>query len=550
MNFVVHRNDDLASKLAYELAIPYLVAKILVNRGISNVEDGRCFLYGDLPDIPSPFLFLEMEKAVDRIRRAIKRRERIFIFGDYDADGISATALLTRGLASLGADVVPFIPNRLSHGYGIKKEYLDLIKEKGASLVITVDNGIKAFDFGEEAEREGLDFIITDHHLPDEQLPKAFAIINPHVELEPYPDKHLAGVGVAFKLLQALFISYGKEAALLPYLKVVALGTVADMVELKGENRILVKKGLEQMNTSTAYGLYHLIKSAGLLNRKLTTVDIAFRLAPRLNAAGRIEDPNLALKLLLSRNEQEAQQLAQQLNKLNASRQKIEERILKEALQMAEEVEDRVIFLASPTWHRGVIGIVAHKLVEKFERPVFLFELSDGIAYGSGRSVEGIPLIEGLNAARQHLLSYGGHELAAGAVLEADKLELVKKIVNEALSSYKPAEKVQLVDAELSFAEISPVLVKFISSMEPFGIGNPEPLFISKGIEVVSEPTLIGNNFRFVARQKERAIPVVARGRSDWLGKIRKGDLIDLVFNLKESKFSGFELSAVYFEKR
>ena len=550
MNFVVSREDDAASRLAYELAIPYLVAKILVNRGIKNPEESRVFLYGGIQDLHSPFLFLEMEKAIERIRKAIKEKEKIFIFGDYDADGISATALLTRGLSSLGAIVEPFIPNRLSHGYGIKKEFIDRIKSSGATVVITVDNGIKAFDFAEAALREGIDFIITDHHLPDEDLPQAYAIINPHVALEAYPDKYLSGVGVAFKLLHALFLSFGKEAAILPYLKVAALGTVADMVELKGENRIIVKEGLKQINTSTSYGLFHLIKSAGLGSKKITTVDIAFRLAPRLNAAGRMEDASIALQLLLSRNEREAQQLAQKLNSLNSSRQRMEERILKEAMELAEREEGRVIFLASSSWHRGVIGIVAHKLVEKFERPAFLFELSEGVAYGSGRSVEGVPLIEGLKAARNYLLSYGGHELAAGAVLEEKHIERVRQIVEEVLSAYEPKEKVKLVDAEIQFSEISPVLVKFLSELEPFGIGNPEPLFLSRQVEVVSEPVLFGNNLKFYVRQREKVLPAVVRGRTDWLGKIRKGDVIDLLYNIRENRFSGCELAAQHFVKR
>lgn len=532
-------NDPRLEELTFRMGLPPIVGRLLINRGIEGEEEARLFLYGDFEDLSSPFLFQEMERAVERIERAIRSGEQILIFGDYDVDGITSTALLVRGIESLGGKVSYIIPNRISHGYGAKPHHVEEVKKQGASLVITVDNGIKSVEFADQLRKEGIDLIITDHHLPGQILPDAYAIIDPHTE-DRFVPKNLAGVGVAFKLLHGVFLKKGSEPKVYPYLKMVALGTIADMVELLGENRIMVKKGLELINKGNSFGLSKLMSVSGLSGKRITPREVAFRISPRINAAGRILDPELALRLLLSRKEEEAAQLASELNELNQQRQKLEARILKEAEDMVRE-EDPVIFLYSEGWHRGVLGIVAYRLAKKYKKPAIVFSVEGEHAFGSGRSPQGMPLVKALDVAEELLLSYGGHEQAAGLVVRTEDLEKLKAILEEAFSDFSPGERKDgWVDGEVNFEDIW-LFHGYLNLFPPYGIGNPQPRFIARDVEVVHNPGPWYNGFRTVLKQGDKVIPGIF-WKGDLLKKVRKGEKLDIVFTLRENGGQGPEI--------
>lgn len=387
--------DPEAWILAQELNLPHEIATILVNRGLRSASEAAFFLYGGLNELHDPFLMKGMKEAVDRIRRAIEKKEKIVIFGDYDVDGILSVVMLVKALNLLGGRVEYFIPERMKDGYGLKLHHLENILQMKTDLLISVDCGIKAVDFVREARRHGLDVIITDHHHPGDSLPEALAILNPVLESSGYPDRNLAGVGVVFKLIQAIFLRLGINQDLNHFLKLVSIGTVADVAELKGENRILVREGLKKLKEARTPGLRSLLDGSGLNNRKLNEVDLGFRLGPRINAAGRLGMTEIALQLFFSESPEECNSLVKKLNELNSARQRIEEKILKEAVEKIEarqlHQKYRLLVLGSENWHRGVIGIVASRVKEIFYRPVILFAYENGQAYGSGRSVPGSP---------------------------------------------------------------------------------------------------------------------------------------------------------------
>ncbi len=525
-------------EFAYKLGLPTVVGKLLLNRSIRDEEEAQQFLYGDFSDLSSPFSFQEMERAVERIEKAIRKRKKILIFGDYDVDGITSTALLVRGIGSIGGNVSYLIPNRMSHGYGAKAEHVERIKKEGASLVITVDNGIKSSEFADALGKEGIDLIITDHHLPGGELPRAYAVLDPHIE-NGYVPNNLAGVGVAFKLLHGIFLKRGSESKVMPYLKMVALGTIADMVELLGENRIMVKEGLELINSSNSYGLSNLINVSGLKDKKLTSRDVAFRISPRINAAGRILDPEVALRLLLSRNEEEASSLAFKLNQLNQQRQKLEGKVLKEAESMVNEKEP-VIFLYSEGWHRGVIGIVAYRLTKTYGKPSIVFSVDGDLAFGSGRSPKGISLVDALERAKEILISYGGHKTAAGLVLKRENLEILRSIISEAFSGISPQEEEEKVEGEVSFDDL-PLFSEYLRLFPPYGAGNPEPKFLAREVEIIETPSPYLNGFKTYLRQGEKILPGVFWKRN-FFRELKKGKKISLIFKLRCEAVNRVEL--------
>ncbi|MCD6454870.1 MAG: single-stranded-DNA-specific exonuclease RecJ [Candidatus Aminicenantes bacterium] len=532
--------DPRLEELVYKMGLPPVVGRLLFNRGINTEAEARLFLYGDFEDLSSPFLFQDMEKAVDRIATAIKEGEKILIFGDYDVDGITSTALLVRGLESLGGRVSYIIPNRISHGYGAKPYHVNKIKKEKASLVITVDNGIKSTDFAASLKKEGIDLIITDHHLPGDELPQAYALIDPYTE-DNFVPKNLAGVGVAFKLLHGLFLKKNSEPKVLPYLKMVALGTIADMVELLGENRIMVKKGLEFINEGNSHGLSKLMDVSGLRGKRITPKEVAYRISPRINAAGRIFDPEIALKLLLSRREKEAEELAGELNSLNYQRQKLEARILKEAESLVDDSKP-LIFVYSENWHRGVLGIVAYRLSRKYRKPALVFSVEEDEAFGSGRSPEGMPLIDALSHAHHLLLSYGGHELAAGLVVKRENLESLRARLEEYFHGLSPEEKPERrLDGEFDFEDIK-LFFGYHRLFPPYGIGNPQPRFMTKNVEVVNDPGPWSNGFKVLLKQGNNIIPGIFF-KSEYLFKFRKGERVNIIYTLKEGDNHGIEIN-------
>jgi len=479
-------NHLLRDIMVRQLNISPLLVQILLNRGLFSVEEAARFLYADLSSLYNPFILKDMDPAVKRILTALQRKEKILVYGDYDVDGITGTVILFEALKQLGGKAGYHIPHRLKEGYGLHQKPIQQAAEAGFTLVITVDCGISGADVVNWSNKNnGPDFIITDHHQVPADLPPALAVINPRQADCNYPFKDLAGAGVALKLVQALLEKTPgvESAAWQRYLDLVCLGTIADVVPLQGENRIFVKHGISCLTGTNRPGLKALLKLAGAQEDKVSTRDISFGLAPRLNAAGRMEDASVAVELLLCPNPDKADQLAAQLDKFNQQRQETEQKILKEALQMLEsdpiQKQSRIILLASPKWHPGVIGIVASRLADLFYRPALLVSLEGEQGKGSGRSIPGFHLYNALFDSRHHLLSYGGHAQAAGFTIKADEL----KNFYQSLTNYMSKNTMEdlfvpslEIDALASFQEISGQLVNELNLLSPFGNGNREPV--------------------------------------------------------------------------
>ena len=452
----------LSQIFAHKLKISPITAQLLINRGIYTVEQGLAFLGSELERLHNPYLMKDLEKAVDRILKAAGSGERILLYGDYDVDGITSTALLTRVLQGIGADVHNYLPHRLTEGYGLHLAPLQRAAEEGTSLVVTLDCGINALEEALWAKNNGLDLIITDHHEPPLELPQAVAVVNPKRQDCLYPFKELAGAGVALKVAQAIIKESGKNnLAWQDYLDLVCLGTIADVVPLHGENRILVKHGLSRLAHTDKCGLQALMKVSGVEKNTFGARDVGFGLAPRLNAAGRLGNPGEALRLLLTDNPAEAWEIANELNRSNQERQKIETDVLTEALHLLQAKphlqEAQVLVLASEGWHPGVIGIVASRLTEMFNRPVLLVTLEGGEGKGSARSIPCFNMYQALEHCREHLQNYGGHALAAGFTIDSGKIEgLAKEINHYAAQALAQAETVPLLelDAIIEAAQI------------------------------------------------------------------------------------------------
>jgi single-stranded-DNA-specific exonuclease len=536
-----------AEALAEALSLPPAIARVLANRNILTPEDARAFLHGGLEGLHDPFLMKGMDRAVDRIRAAIDRDEKILIFGDYDVDGVLSTVMLLKALSTLGARADYFIPERLTDGYGIKDEHVRIPIERGASLVISVDCGIKAVAFTARAKEQGVDVIVTDHHRPGEVLPDAVAVLDPVLDAAGYPDRGLAGVGVTFKLIQALLQKAGRDAGLPHYMKLVSIGTVADVAELRGENRLFVKHGLKALRSVANTGLRNLIEACGLGNRKISEGDLGFRIGPRINAAGRMGMTDLAVRLFLAEDPGESLALVQKLDELNSQRQKTEERIFNEARERVEERgldrKYKCLVLGSPDWHRGVIGIVASKLKDRFHRPVVLFACEDGKAHGSGRSIPDVPLIDLLEECRHLFLSYGGHKLAVGCTLPTERLGAFKDALNplaEARIAEDSLRRKLRIDAPLGFKAIDDEFLEALGQLVPFGVGNPKPIFVAEDVEVVSEPQVLQRkHLKFLARQGGRVLEALGWDKADWRHVMRRGGRVSLAFSIARSEYLG-----------
>ncbi|MBM3284432.1 MAG: single-stranded-DNA-specific exonuclease RecJ [Candidatus Aminicenantes bacterium] len=540
---------EQAERLAREMGIPVPIARILENRGIRHPEEATDFLHGSLGDLPEPSLMKDMDRAVKRIHEAIGRREKILIFGDYDADGVLSVVMLLTALRSLGAEVDYYIPDRLREGYGIKEEHMRTVLERKASLVISVDCGIKAIAFARKARREGVDVIITDHHRPGEALPDVTALLNPVLKDSGYPHKNLAGVGVVFKLLQALLTAAGKEAVLSHYVKLVAIGTIADVAELRGENRILVRQGLKGLGNISNRGLRRLMDSCGLNKKIISEGDVGFRIAPRINAAGRMETADLAVRLFFARTEEESAAFVRRLEDLNAARQSEEEKITGDAFRRIKEagLVDRykVLILGCEAWHRGVIGIVASKIKDAFYRPVVLFTYDGQRAFGSGRSISEFSLIECLDECREFFQDYGGHTLAAGCVLPAERVEPLKIKINalaQARLSDGDIRRKIWVDVRLDFSDITIPFLEHFFRLAPFGVGNPRPVFLTEEVEILDPPQVLQDrHLKLLVRQEDRTFEAMGWDKGGWVDKFSRGDRVRLVYALQVSPFLGEE---------
>jgi len=531
----------LVQSLSQAIGAGLLTPTVLVSRGFHGPTEARRFLESSVSDLHDPFLLPDMRPAVARLRQALEAGERVFVHGDYDADGICAAALLIRCLSSLGADVCYHLPHRLEEGYGLSSEAIRRAARQGARLMITADCGATAFDEVALARDLGMDVIVTDHHLTHRELPPALAVINPMRKDCTYPSKELAGVGVAFKLGEALCreLEIPDEHYIRAFADLAAIGTVADVVPLVGENRALVRNGLALLPKTKKAGLRALTQVAKLTGRTVTARDVAFRIGPRLNAAGRLADATQALDLLLTSDEASASQLALHLDSINRKRRQLDETILTQALakleQDADLASEPVLVLHDDSWHVGVIGIVASKLLEVFHRPVVLFGAVNGELRGSARSIPGFHIAEVLEGCSDLLLRYGGHALAAGLAIMPAQMEAFRKRINDIgrrqLGAFSTAPTIH-ADAVMPLEALRVEDVEQLSALEPFGEGNPEPLFVATEltISMAKRVGTDGRHLRMALSRGGHTADAIAFNGGRWLDALEQAHRIDACY--------------------
>jgi len=546
-------DDAAVERLGAELGVSPVTARLLCIRGLGDLDQARRFLSPTLDDLHDPFALTDMQPAVERVLGAIERRERIAIHGDYDVDGVTSTVILRRALELLGADVTHFIPERLRDGYGLQPASLDRLHADGVRLVISVDCGIRGVDAALHARALGLDLIITDHHEPDAAgLPDAFAVINPKRHDCTYPDKNLAGVGVALKLVQALCAKTGRSGWLPAFVKVAAIGTLADVVPLQGENRIIAKLGLGMLSKGPhKVGLRSLLDVCGLTGKDIDSYHIGFVLAPRVNAAGRMSTPDIAARLLLASDEamsQEARELAEQLNVENVRRQEEEADIVAQARKLVEtdlEIGSRtVLVVAGEGWHRGVIGIVASKLVDAFHRPAIVLSIDGETAHGSCRSIPSFNMLAALESCADAMVKFGGHTQAAGLTLETGRIRELRARVNEFADRCLGPDDLRprlWIDGALGFRSITEQVASEMTRLAPFGAGNPCPVFRTSRVEIIDGPRRVKDRHLKMAFRQDgrvfRGIAWRASEREAFVAEHRGA--IDLAFSLEQDTWNG-----------
>ena len=549
-----HRScDDAATAaLTHELEVSPVIARLLVLRGLTTPETAHRFLNPAVDHLHDPFLMADLPVGVDRLLAAIDRGERIAVHGDYDVDGVTATVILRRLIELLGGDVVHFIPERLRDGYGLQPEAIDRLHGQNVRVIISVDCGIRSQEAGARAKWLGIDLVITDHHEPGASLPPALAVINPRRPDCAYPDKDLAGVGVALKVAHALCLKTDRMRWLPGFLKLAAIGTVADMVPLRGENRVIAKLGLDRLTRGPhTVGLQALLDASGVSGKKIGSYDVGFMVAPRVNAAGRMSTPDLATRLLLAVDEKmsgEAKTLAEQLDAENTRRRGEEAEILSDARRRItadpEIGAHNILVIWGEGWHRGVIGIVASKLVEQFCRPTIVLSVEGGVAHGSGRSIPGFDLLAALERCEDLFERFGGHRQAAGLVIDTDQLvDFRRRIGDYADDQLGPEDLIPklAIDAPLSLPAITGPLLKGLGALEPFGSGNPRPVFHADGVEIVDGPhTLKDRHLRMTVQQGRRRFRAVAwraAAQEEYIRQRRAA--LNLAFSLTENTYRG-----------
>jgi single-stranded-DNA-specific exonuclease len=552
--WIVRKTDHpRAQQLATQLGVSPIVGDLLVARGYGEADAAKNFLNPSRDQLHDPFLMRGMPEAVERVLRAIDQHEPILIYGDYDVDGTTGTAVLLRALRMLGATAGFHVPHRFTEGYGIQQPALEKAANEGYKLVVSVDCGIRAHEPLEWARDHGLDIIITDHHLPDEDegSPPALAVLNPNQHGCDYPDKSLAGVGVAFKLVHALFRERGKESSVPGFLKMVAIGTVADVAKLVGENRAIVALGLADLPRAINPGLRALIEIAGCGDdSEMTAYDLGFRVGPRINAAGRMDAARAVVELFQANDKDEARRLAEHLDTRNRERMEAQREILNRAIEEFESSGTDMslcyaVVIAGDGWHRGVIGLAASKIAERLNRPCVVISLEGDTGHGSARSIEAYHLFDGLTSCRDLLEKFGGHSHAAGLSIRRDQIEEFRRRLNEhAASCLTEADLAPSlsIDAELDAKELGFQLSKDLRALEPFGAGNPRPVFVTRKFRVLSEPQII----------KEQHLKLRVSGANDrpmeaiwWRGveevdrPPRMNDYIDLAYEFEANRWQG-----------
>ncbi len=542
----------LVKALVDALQLPDPIAAILIRRGYAEPDAAKAFLRPQLGQLHDPWSLTDMEAAVARISRAIDDQEPLLVHGDYDVDGICGSVLLTRALRELGAKVDPFVPNRLKHGYDFGPAGLAAAVERGSGCVVTCDCGIMAHETIEAARRQDIDVIVSDHHTPPAVLPPAVAVLNPHRTDGGYPEKVLCGAGVAFKLLQALFEHRGREGQdLYKYLDLVALPTVADLVPLTGENRVLTRFGLKVLQRTPNPGLRALLRVTGLkADRPINAGQIAFVIGPRLNAVGRMGEAMRGVQLLLSDDEDEVDRLAAIVDAENKLRQEEDRATLDQALELLEATYDAendwAIVLAAQGWHPGVIGIVASRVLERYYRPTFLIALDGERGKGSGRSIPRFHLYEALKTCEAHLEQFGGHSAAAGLQIRSDKVAAFREALNGLARERLDADDLRprlRVDHELAMTDVNAELWRFLGHFGPFGQGNPKPVFLARDVALRGDPELVGgDHLRLRVEVGEGVTPeAIAFGQAAELSWLSERSRVDLAFQLRTREWQGIE---------
>ncbi len=548
--------SHLTPKLALETGLSPLQAQLLINRGISDSDSALSFLNLRLADMIDPMLFKGMDDALMLIREAADNKDRIAIFGDYDADGLTATALLYNFFSSLDLPVSYYIPNRLEEGYGLNKKAVETIGKSGTGLIITVDCGTSHERETAFAQSLGMKVVVTDHHQVPDNFRSNCPVINPHQPGCPFPFKDLAGVGVGFFLAVAVradlrergWFKTRPEPDLKEYLDLVALGTVADRVRLMGQNRILVNSGVETLTGTRWAGMKALKEVADLQDSEIVAEDLAFRLAPRLNAPGRLGNPDIGIQVLTSTDPIAAKNLALRINADNSKRQEIEKEIFDRVEDMIERAggigERRTLFLGAEDWHKGVLGIVASRLVDKYYRPSLVFNVRDGLAVGSGRSIDGFNLFRALSQFSQLFEKFGGHAHAAGFTLKTESLKALEEDLESLACEMLGDEDLVPVidiDAELPFQDITPETVHQLRSLSPFGEGNPEPVFLARSVEALESRVVGERHLKFRVRQAGEGRPFDAIGFGLADEHPLAGKTIDMVFTPELNRWQGVE---------
>lgn len=543
-------NKERAIAMANKLEIPPLLAMMLDIRGITKEEDVINFLQEN-KDFSDPFLMKDMDKAVERITTAVENGEKICIYGDYDADGVTSTSLLYSYLRdSLGADVMFYIPTRTGEGYGMNKGAVDKIHSLGVTLIITVDNGISAREEIDYANSLGIDTVITDHHMPSGAIPKAVAVVNAHQQDDKSPFKDFSGVGVAFKLVMAIEGEYADVDSLLEnFSDIATLGTIGDIVPLVGENRTLVKNGLRHIQNSDRIGINAMKQESGIAEKEINSSNVAFTLVPRINAGGRLGSSEKSVNLLLTEDEDEAVTIADKLGMDNRERQSIEKEILasidEEVRRTPNIVNDKILVFAGKGWHQGVVGIVASRIKDIYDKPTIIIGIDDdGVARGSGRSVEGFSLCDAVFACSEHLTHYGGHPMAVGISLEKEKINDFRKAINAYCKDIKMPYNILHIDCKLNPNQLDLSILDSLSYIEPCGASNPSPIFGLYNMTVIATKEIgNGKHMRITLSRGQGQVPVYAVyfNHNFQSCSYRNGDIVDVAVSLDRNIYNGQE---------
>lgn len=544
--------------IADELSIRFpgcsTISRLMALRGITSLDDVEKFLNPSLSDLHDPFLMQDMDKAVNRLNKALGRKEKILIYGDYDVDGITSVALVYRYLQNYYSNVEYYIPTRYEEGYGVSDKSIDFAASLGVSLIIVLDCGIKAVEEIEYAKSKGIDFIICDHHVPDDRLPDAVAILNPKLEGNPYPFKHLSGCGVGFKFMQAFAQSNGltNSYELDSLLDLVAVSIAADIVPITGENRIMAYYGIKRLNTNPNMGLRSIIKICGMANKEITISDVIFKIGPRINASGRMQSGMEAVELLVTKDAADAYRKGKNIDQYNKDRKELDKRITEEANAILEDRGEiassrKPIVIYNKDWHKGVIGIVASRLTEIYYKPAVVLTLSNGLATGSSRSVHGFDIYKAIESTRDLLENFGGHTYAVGLSLKEENIpEFTKRFEQYVIDNIKPEQLSQLIsiDCELDFDEITPEFVGYLRRFNPFGPGNQKPIFSTKNVYDFGTSKLVGKNLEhikleLVDSRSEVVLNGIAFNQAECFDYIKAHKPFEICYTIEENKHQG-----------